>query len=764
MAALEKLINGFWRTKPMPMSSRTPNISCRRSLWLILWLCLACVAPLSAQPLPDGEPAQPAPQQPERSKPDAKAEAEKKSLLVEVTMPSHFGRNGSATPLSWELKWLGKGILSGRLEYEIRDHDRLLGKFVIEDLTVSETLKFRTMLPAVKSPYRDEVEVFLKFVTKDKVIEIQSTVLLIPAAERRFVVLGYCSRSDVELSTTSIDLYKALDISKLEKSAKTATEAEKETTNFRSGMLQQPAQLKPVEMPGDPLGYCGMDVLAIAGSGLAELQQDQLAAIRQWIEAGGSVYVELGRSLKPVHLQFLNELAQEDHPTQPFIRIPGGDVSAGPQADQAQVLLHCGLGRAVISRSEAPPMSGGTVPPPDVQVHWRRVAAFLWKVRADTSEEAAVTGHWPKTTEVQITNQIIIPSRLAVTHAQVGDWLVRELLPQTVKTVPLWMLAATLLAYLVAIGPADYFGLGLLRLRRLTWILFPIVTIGFTIGTVWLSNNYMYSATQSRSLVVADVVGDGRIARQNRLELVFANASRTLTTEVQRGLYTPLNLPAFGAQIDTTGDDANEYLRRMSRERARLRGFAPQEMHTDVHGADTARATYVGRIPGHYTVTQSAPQWTPQLNRLFTIPNESRIEFPWTSFSAAELRTKPGQTRLAMLVSLGFGEHASAYVFDALKVAGKIGPQLTAVLETHPERWIGFSIQPGSPPGMNYEFLQRLSASGEEGMFQHFGQMSPSGADHFEDLPLLDRSGSDLLVLIWTPQGDDYVLYRRLYR
>ena len=88
--------------------------------------------------------------------------------------------------------------------------------------------------------------------------------------------------------------------------------------------------------------------------------------------------------------------------------------------------------------------------------------------------------------------------------------------------------------FVVVVGPVDYFLLGMFRLRKLTWALFPIVALVFAWFTVALSNSYMQTSEQSGSLVLLDVGDRGQIVRENELKLYFANTSRSRTRSCDR--------------------------------------------------------------------------------------------------------------------------------------------------------------------------------------------------------------------------------------
>ena len=63
--------------------------------------------------------------------------------------------------------------------------------------------------------------------------------------------------------------------------------------------------------------------------------------------------------------------------------------------------------------------------------------------------------------------------------------------------------------------------LGLLRMRRLTWILFPVVTIAFAVFTLFLSRWYLGTNDSRQAIEINDIVKGGTTARRTRIELLF---------------------------------------------------------------------------------------------------------------------------------------------------------------------------------------------------------------------------------------------------
>ena len=93
-----------------------------------------------------------------------------------------------------------------------------------------------------------------------------------------------------------------------------------------------------------------------------------------------------------------------------------------------------------------------------------------------------------------------------------------------------------------SIGPVDYFVLGLLRMRRLTWILFPLVTIAFAVFTLFLSRWYLGTNDSRQAIEINDIVKGGTTARRTRIELLFLSGAREVGTDVQNGAFSPVAL------------------------------------------------------------------------------------------------------------------------------------------------------------------------------------------------------------------------------
>ena len=704
------------------MNCRTPEV-------VAVWLILACgLAWGQDEDIPTIE----------RPKLEAK-----NPLLITLEPVLLNARSGAPIPLHWNFKWTGKGILEGRLKYTLSDMGRPLGTFYLDDLALSGEQSFRTLLPAVRAPEDlDAVDVFFTFIGTERTFEPKPQTVKIPLVGLRHVTILLCDTTDVSLSPEAGNLIDALSVSQFEPD--------------RRSLVTQHARYKPQEMPAHPLPLCAFDLVLVSGQAFQNLREPQIVALRQWVEAGGALYLSPGNGLQERHLKFLNELGREDFAETPFRRDPQGSLVT--QAKHSGWLaLRRGFGRAVVTFDLPIPKTDQRQTPE--RRTCEDIAAFLWRVSTKNLEMGAEGRQWPKTESPQQRHRSVYggnsgqvvnqASVFHIRHAPIGEWVLTNLLPDRVQVVPLWLLAGLLAVYLALIGPVEFWGLGAIRMRRATWILFPITTFAFTGGIVWLSNRYMYSEVQSRSVSFRDVIDDGRVARETRLELLFTNAHRDMEYDIAHTLFTPLNLEAFGAKLK------EKNIRKVEDEY-----FDPDDVDafnpSRLQGSQAEKVEYSGRIPARYTARQPVPQWTPQFNRWTILaPEVKKVIFPWTAFTAEEFTTEDGRERLKRTIRDKFGGEVTAVLLAPRSFIKTEPPKPDAarnivLIDEFQESTV--------------QLLTAVSWTGGQGLFSRLGRLSPSGGSNLEDLAIVDTESDEWLLMIFVADGDNYIAYRRPYR
>jgi hypothetical protein len=330
------------------------------------------------------------------------------------------------------------------------------------------------------------------------------------------------------------------------------------------------------------------------------------------------------------------------------------------------------------------------------------------------------------------------------------------MLPQGLKVFPLWLLAVIACAYVLAIGPGDYWLLGKLNVRKFTWITFPVVSLAFLWGTLFISRIFIRSGDHTGVVEFRDVVAGGVISRETELQLLFSGLNQTVETVASRCLLSPLRFQDLGAQP----------------------GNLPRsgQFASDPQGTTALR----GRMPTQLTAVQGLTQWTPQLNRFTKIPRQAQVDdsgFDWDA--PMNIDSAANQEALRQRVISAFGANVTAHVYRAAatvmvsngrRIVQRAPAAQKVILCGAPEVFpaTGSSMTPVgtvSAQADQREDFARLVSVREDGMFTVVSQLSPMGGHLFEDLPLLDSDDENAqLLLIAHQEADRLVIYRKLYR
>lgn len=639
-------------------------------------------------------------------------------LQVDVIPLGLRGRNESPIPVETRFKWNSARILEGQLEMEFHEGNRLLGRYRSGDLALTGgDQRFRMLLPPALAPFSDsQVDVQMKFVTAGSTMEIDPTILSLPTASERSLVVGWCDAGTAG-SEASSDLVRNLLFERYAPPADNAA---------RRLMMTSVARLAPEDLPAQPLAYTTFDVVVLTAEAFKEAGERQLQALVRWAQGGGSVCVFVGGGLQAHHIQFLNRLA-ESAAGPAFLADDAGNLLSPPKDI---LCLHSGVGRSVIvaGKNAADASASGS--------GWQRAATFLWKMRRSQAQAIADSGHWepPVRPAVEYNSlprgrqfffqgrqQFGGPASYAVQSTDLGGELMNRLMPTTVRLIPFSALVGLLVLFLLMIGPADYFVLGFLRRRRFTWLLFPATSIAFTVATVVMANHYLGLRDQRRSLVVVDLARDGTALRWNRYELVFAARDIQSVTELKDALWAQLDVRAMPGEIYNPNPNYRSY------------GYR----------ADSAREAgpplYEGTLPVHFRSSEAIRQWRPELNRVFSLePPPVPLFSNWRAIEDAWPNLQNVRAKLSEKKSFRGDVYAISIPHAIAAGSGSTG------------------ILPAS-------ILEELCVGDSTGLQSLVSQISPTGGSNFEDVQAMDTEARDSALAIVTQNGDDIIVYRRFF-
>ena len=540
------------------------------------------------------------------------------------------------------------------------------------------------------------------------------------------------------------------------------------------------------DLPPDPLSFCAFDVVTLSDGALARLDEQQLAGLTKWVRAGGSVCILPDAPMKGTHLNFLRTLFKNGLTAEADLSLtPEGKLLVVSDQNDPVVFSHFGYGRAAL------------LPVVDSlqerlgKADLGSVVAFLWKVRKASSiwqgepwvrlslleklrtagipaeedangvyvDEGVFNRFYRNSPDVRMTAingrfylrpETSVNGTLDLLNPRTEPLLAfaeQALLPSDVEMVPTWVIGLILTGYVLTIGPIDYFVLGWLRLRKYTWVMFPIVTLLFTALTIVMANAYMGSEDTGGRLVITDLIEDGIAARQTILETLFFGAQAEVNTEHE-------------SQLVVQAEDS----------------FTQADWES-VYGVKNERKpdaplSYQGRFPEKYSVKQQVQQWSPVSLRTISL-EPTGIKPPSIDWNDASLLTSAeGNRRLR-----------NDLLRDAstpkLQVAAEVyhaGTSLNLMTGTEATANHNAKQQPdffnfGERFSQTREtaFSQLLSylptmKSADQGFFRLVSQVAPEGAGSLEDLAFVDAADPaqwGLAIMLY--DGKEFQVFRKLY-
>ncbi len=670
-------------------------------------------------------------------------------LGVEIDEASHLSRTCGPVRLQLEFDWHGPGILEGALAIELRDSEgQLLGQFVIDGLYLSEGKQQQEiMLPGFRAhTLNDELLLRMTLLDGDGDVmgPLEPKALRITGGSQRSLVIAACRSIALTETRRQNDLADLLRLESL-------------FPDYQAGrpgrtLLTRTVFFEPEDLPAEPLRLCAYDLVLLSGADIAQAGQPELDALLAWVRAGGGLFLSIDESrLKSPQVAFVNALADAPEANPAFLTDSSGRLIYGAaETPSAPLHFQPGLGRAIVIGWNDTLLDPGAG-------HWPLTTAFLWRVRHEHLESIRQIGQWDVAKTLASARRAFegsgheylqeeetvrqLASDMAPIAVSGGSGVVKHLLPEGLKLIPLSLIALILMGYVAVIGPLDYVVLGRLRLRRITWITFPAVTFGFTAFALLLSNNYMQTADHRSRITFRDLAAGGVVVRENRLELLFPSKSRQISTELSRGLFMPLRHEDFGQDM--------------------MSMYGPYRYQP---GRETRAAPprLTGRMPAQCRADQLVPQWTPQLNRILTIPlktrPDSQFQFDWDRLP--DFREPGADGVLAERVRQAFGMRASAFLFHRTEVRKIIG--VADVLlpgDSFEQVYLG-----GQYMHRQSDFLKEISVPNQPGFLAVASELAPTGGDRFDDMSLLDPTDERQWVLvIGAPTDEGLVVYRRRY-
>jgi hypothetical protein len=285
----------------------------------------------------------------------------------------------------------------------------------------------------------------------------------------------------------------------------------------------------PEHLPEDWRGYASVDTILWLDAKASDVRsQTQIDAIAAWVAAGGRLVVarssEVGLAgtplaeLLPVAVRGARELPELSGLAALARSAPSGRalvLEAAPGPRGAVLAAQDGLALAVgADRGLGRVIFTGLDPAREPFSSWKDAPRF-WQALLPTHARPArpdpmsgmATGRWqPRPPD------------------SIGEMPIAQLAGQFPDVAPpaIGGLFVLIVAYLIVVGPFDYFLLRKLKKLELTWITFPAYVAGFTLLILVAGGAFIERAAYQRELTVEDHLADAGLVRSRTLSSVLA--------------------------------------------------------------------------------------------------------------------------------------------------------------------------------------------------------------------------------------------------
>lgn len=640
--------------------------------------------------------------------------------------------------------------MEGRLELTCYDGKKLLHRNVGSEVALFVGDRHsRTVLPPMSlSSDLSALTVHARFLTDSLDYDLGSFEFRVPVFWRRSFVIGVVVPQKNARGSGSAELGQSLRLDQL---------GEHEIPGNQ--LVSIPSEITTDDLRASGLGLFSFDVLALTGPGFKALAEEQLDAIGGWVEAGGSLFVIVDSTISPAQAKFLNRIAGVPA-NDPRMLIGPDGLPPGALRDRSGRLhmYRPGLGRSVILQRDE---KAETV------MDLKEAAAHLWKIRRKMQSEFRDTG-----TSEQLSKRLsgavfdevanwqtdhlddlqLMYSPFQQVRLAEMDSLSSILLPDDVRSIPLSVVIAILALFLIAIVPIDYYVLGHFNCRRFTWILLPVVSLVFTGFTALLGSSYLGSTDYRTSLEFVDLTTGNRVIRNSRFEMLFTATQKEVATELKQTLYAPVTLQHSVQKH--TGKSARGI---------ETSDIAEVPFDTTNQPQDSASPPSDGNMPASFTIRQRMGKWSPQWSRQTALQTER----PIPQFDVDDITTTWQQSPELLANAVwqqSLHEKIQTVLPDSTVLLFRQNQVLDLTRREVPLVPNGQADSSKSKDQQLMELVRKACVRPEVGLFSIVSQISPNAAGDFEDLSIVDADDANqLLLVIVTRQGNDYVVFRRLF-
>ena len=468
------------------------------------------------------------------------------------------------------------------------------------------------------------------------------------------------------------------------------------------------------EFPKTIEEYCVYDIVLLNENVFMDMNEKEFSVLKNWVLAGGGLVLNLRDELLDFqHLEFLNDLIKFDSKDCSLLSFD--KLGKLKQTDKKKSsMYHPAFGRFTLLRNK---IKGEDY---FQSIEWRLILTFMWRINSNRVESVVQDHKWAGKYFLEEENYSMYGFENEIRYdyrnhfyCSIKDVLndnISLLLPKTTKMIPIWLLLIIMGSLIIIIGPIDYIVLGKLKCRRLTWIFFPIISIIFSVGIIFIANSYMGSIDHCSSVSVLDEGRNGNVYRTTQFMITF-NGSSKETTYQNRGCF-------FSNQNDQWN----------------LLKFS-------------------GSLFSNYNVSFKTKQWIPQISRINSYKISKNNHPEW---SFPEIWNKKTQAKFLSQIFTNNGEFIEVTMLRRgkplllRKSQNKIFNRFLSQLRLYMN---GFS-----------EYARYTTSNS---VYQYLFELSPTPNYGEENLMIGDHTNRDVKVVIvslYDSNKRNIKIYRREYR
>lgn len=503
--------------------------------------------------------------------------AQEKPLKLSIRREWEGARSSAPLSLRAFAKWQRPELLEGRLRVQAFVDTRRISEWTGNEIALADSEQFVWMMsprPIMTETTRYVLETEL--LSDRPGLDMELLDVEVPVRSRRVMVVALIVEhgTSVPAGLGSVAKHNAFEDAISLQNFVSAEDA--------AYLHLHLSRVEPKDFPDQPLRLLGLDAVIVPADMLGRLKNGQLESLHKWLAAGGSMLVLRSGLLTEDAGDWL-----KDHTLSPW---PRHELRNRELPDNLSI-FDVGLGRLLV-------LEGGL---DGESVEWIRSAGHLLRLRPEQTNEIVqkrkLLARQANSNPDHFWEFLEPRGRLTLVDHVGKTNLQKLLLPDSIRGMPFWLAATVMGLCLLAIGPLDYWVLGVLRKRRWTWVVFPLVALGFTGWMAQLAADHNGKNDARNWISIVDVTPSGEVLRTTRLELTYGASGRVVPHHVTNQWWCDLRPDDLDSIWETSTESG--------------------------HGL---RLAYSGAVPSSYTVQEPVQQWATRMQRVTTLGADPALD------------------------------------------------------------------------------------------------------------------------------------------